>query len=423
MTTAVKEKMSPEIINNLHSLGFKLVPISSDGVIPCIPWTEIYEKGWDESELFKVEFANVATCFGKSQVKDENGGELYLNCLDIDSKEVYNRLCIVLDGNKKEIFLINQLRKLTYVTKTRKEYGFHIYWLSHRQNVSIHRNNCKSGFEFEIKTDNRSGLAALPDSRHRDDKDFHYRNIGKNKIIINDSLYDEIVRILDDCVIKEHTPPPYDAISANRQLDSIEINKILALFSTIYIRGFRHEICYAISGILYKNGVGLETTSKIINAIAKGDEELKSRLAVMRHTYSKDVSEVSGRRQLLQTLKSLCKDDKRAIHILFSVLKILNPSLYEGSKIDHNKVANELIEEYQFKTMEDTEEVYYYEDATGSYTNHGEVLIRKESELLFPEITTRNVNEILQNINKLLLYCCIVNLIVYIDWLFRMELC
>jgi hypothetical protein len=338
------EKISLEIISNLHSLGFKVVPISPDGVTPCMLWGKIYENGWDESELFKTDFTNVASCFGKSHIKDEKGREVYLNCLDIDSKEVYDRLCIVMDRNRKERFLINQLRNLTYVTKTRKEYGFHIYWLSHRLNMPIQRNNCKPGFEFEIKTDKRSGLAGLPPSRHRDDVDSHYRSIGQNKIMISDSLYGEIVRILDDCLVKEHTPPPYNTASANRKLNERDIEKILDCLSGLYVKGFRHEMCYAISGIMYKNGIGLETTSKIINELGRHDEELKSRLAVMRHTYSKDASEVSGRKQLLQTLKSVCNDDKRAVKLLLSILRILNHSVYEPVKIEHNKVAEELME-------------------------------------------------------------------------------
>jgi putative DNA primase/helicase len=394
------QKINHEIIENLQSLGFKVVPISSDGVTPCIPWTEIYDNGCDVSKLVKVQFTNTATCFGKSHIKDENNRDLYLNCLDIDSKEVFDRLCIILDKNKKERFLITELQRRTFVTKTRKEYGYHIYWSSHTLNVPIHRNNCKPGFEFEIKTDNTSGLAALPDSRHRDDADFHYRNIGQNKIMISDSLYGEIVRILDDCIINEYNSPRYNKISANRQLNERDIEKISDSLSIIYIRGFRHDICYAISGILYKNGIGLETTSKIINSIGKHDEEAKSRLAVMRHTYSKVASEVSGRNQLLQTLKSVCNDDKQAGDILLSILRILNPSVYEPLKIEHNKVAQELIEEYHFKTIEDTDELYYYNDTTHRYTSHGDVLVRKELELLFPEISTRNVNEILQKIKR-----------------------
>lgn len=400
MKDAIDEKISPEKIKELYNLGFKLIPIAADGITPCILWSHIYENGWDKKELSKIEFCNVATCFGKTHLKDENNMDIYLNCLDVDSKEVYDRLCIVLDQDKKDRFLIGQFRKLTYVTKTRKEFGLHIYWLSHTLNLPIHRNKCKPGFEFEIKTDKSSGLTALPESRHREDINFHYSSIGQNKILIHDSLYGEIVRILDDCIIKERPAATFNSASVNRQLDEREIEKIVQLLCGLYKKGFRNEICYTISGILYKNGIGLETASRIINVLARDDEELKSRLAVMRYTYLKEISEVSGRKQLLKTLKAICDDDKQALDVLLSILKIVNPSFYEPEKIEYNKIAKELIQEYHFKTMEDTEELYYYDDTAGRYSNHGEVLLRKELEILFPEISTRNVNEILQKIKR-----------------------
>jgi hypothetical protein len=164
--TSIFEKISPEEVINLHSLGFKVVPISEDGVTPTIEWTKVYENGWVANELANVKFSNVATCFGKTHLKDESNRDLYLNCLDIDSKPVFERLAIVTDELKKERFFISKLCNLTYVTQTRKTYGRHVYWLSHSPHAAIRYHNCKPGFEFEIKTD-KSGLASLPPSRHR----------------------------------------------------------------------------------------------------------------------------------------------------------------------------------------------------------------------------------------------------------------
>jgi len=398
--TFAHEKLSPETILNLHRLGFKLIPISMDGSTPCARWGKIYENGWNAAELLKTEFVNVATSFGKSHVKDENNRNLYLNCLDVDSEEAYDRLCIVLDTNQRERFLINQLRNLTYVTKTRKEHGYHIYWLSHRQNEPIRKNNCKIGYEFELKTDKSSGLAALPESRHRDDANFRYSSVGQNKLRIDDSLYDEFLRLLDDCIIKERTPPPSNNAYVNRQLSETDVQKIVNCLSGFYIKGFRHEICYAISGVLYKKGIGLETTSEIIKELAKQDEERKARFAVMRHTYSKDVSEVTGLKHLLGLLKVICNNDRQALDILLSILKVLNPTLYESTKIEHNRIAEDLIKEYSLKSMKDTQELFYYDETTQAYANYGDAFIRKELELLIPEIDTRNVNEILQKIKR-----------------------
>ena len=47
-----------------------------------------------------------------------------------------------------------------------------------------HRKNA-----FEIKTNKSSALGYLPPSVHRDNPNFHYENVGKNKIMLDDGLY------------------------------------------------------------------------------------------------------------------------------------------------------------------------------------------------------------------------------------------
>ena len=86
--------------------------------------------------------------------------------------------------------------KITYVVKTKKKYGYRIYWLSHEQHPSIRITDCKPGYEFEIKTDNTLGHGTLPPSNHRDDLTFRYQSIGGNKIAIEDGLYDGILNVL-----------------------------------------------------------------------------------------------------------------------------------------------------------------------------------------------------------------------------------
>jgi hypothetical protein len=88
--------------------------------------------------------------------------------------------------------------KNTFVSKTKKKYGRHIFWLSHEQHTPIGTRHCKHGFEFEIKTDNSLGLITLPPSRHRDDSNIRYHSIGKDRIKIIDKMYDKLLAILDD---------------------------------------------------------------------------------------------------------------------------------------------------------------------------------------------------------------------------------
>lgn len=71
-----------------------------------------------------------------------------------------------------------------------------MYWFEYSsENIPISIEDCKSGFEFEIKCG--KALCTLPPSRHRDNPFFHYENIGhSDKIMISDGLYGKLVNDL-----------------------------------------------------------------------------------------------------------------------------------------------------------------------------------------------------------------------------------
>lgn len=92
------------------------------------------------------------------------------------------------------------MQERTFVVKTRKPYGFHIYWLSHKQHEPILTSHCNSGYEFETKGGKCSGHSTLPPSRHREDPSFIYKNYGVQKLFMNDDLYDQLRMTLADCL-------------------------------------------------------------------------------------------------------------------------------------------------------------------------------------------------------------------------------
>ncbi|MGC2575780.1 MAG: hypothetical protein WA364_30105, partial [Candidatus Nitrosopolaris sp.] len=196
----------PATLVRLHKLGFKLVPLSMDnGVV--ISWNLVYEEPdyWSAEKLVSTyhKFKKVATVFGKTHVKDEQGLDLYLNGFDGDSAYVNQILdsdqiqdLIVRDkiqnlisksGSKS---LFDFLVRNTVVVKTKKKFGLHFYWFSHQQNPRIRTEYCIAGREFEIKTDKGSGHCTLPPSTHRDDPQFRYSHVGReDKIAVLDDLY------------------------------------------------------------------------------------------------------------------------------------------------------------------------------------------------------------------------------------------
>ena len=162
----------PLILTTYHRMGFKLVPLAEDSKTPTVSSTnDIYNDPnyWTEEKLIIdcSRFSNIAT-FGITYTLEGQANEnkiMCLHCLDIDSDNV---LAILFD-------LVEELKSKTFVTKTKKDCGYHIYRLSHTQHQPIGVSKCKPGYEFEIKSDNSLGLCTLPPSIHRDDPAFRYR--------------------------------------------------------------------------------------------------------------------------------------------------------------------------------------------------------------------------------------------------------
>ena len=219
-----------EDLFNLDQLGFKIIPLREDSVTPNVPSTnDIYNNPqyWSEAKIRRDHhlFHGVATVFGKSRIKDESGKDLYLNAIDIDSPEVFTRLATYTSKNGKDVYMIDNLCKLTYVTKTKKRCGYHIYWFSHNQNKPIRTNDCKRDCEFEIKTDN-AGHSTLPRSKHRGDPNFRYKAVGQNKIYINDELYDGLVDLLSDFIREKPKSKKHATNEPSNEISSDECSQV-----------------------------------------------------------------------------------------------------------------------------------------------------------------------------------------------------
>lgn len=59
-----------------------------------------------------------------------------------------------------------------------------------------------------------------------------------------------------------------------------------------------------------------------------------------------------------------------------------------------------LMQQFTFKTVRDTEEIYYYDEIRGAYYNLGETLIKEQLEILRPTIRTGEVMEIINKIKR-----------------------
>jgi len=387
----------------LRNAGFKVIPLDENDR-PCEPWTPIYDDPnyWTVEKLNEEvsKFRNVATCLGMTR-KDDQGSDLYLNCLDIDSDNVYKILFNLENGKSLEQYsFVAMAIQGTFVTKTRKPNGFHVYWLSHEQNKAISTVDCKPGFEFEIKTDKR-GHCTLPPSIHREDNNFHYKNFGQDTIIISDKMYSEIMILLSDCLkTQSEDNQKYHSYPGNKYrspivLSNEEIQLICDSISPYYKKGYRHPIIYGLCGLFHKYDVPHESAINVIQTLAKVDEERKSRLVTLDETYKKDSKAVTGIKYFLDALEHAIGDRNIAKEVLEKIFRIMgkgaNAVLW---------LTQTIIKEYTFKTMTDNEDIYYYHNDRGLYVPRGDWLIKEQCELIRPESTTHEIQEAINHIKR-----------------------
>jgi len=334
MTNNNHNSIEPKVLISLHRLGFKLVPLSENHK-PVIEWSSIYNNSeyWniqkfnDPKEYSK--FKNVVSTVGKSHLRDSENNDLFIQVLDVDSEPVYNKLNTTIDQlninstlkSKIIVFLVDDLKisenqflnltlldvfkKHTFVTKTKKSFGFHIWWFSHSQNNPISSKDCKSGNEFEIKTDKTNGLCTLPPSTHRDDKEFKYSAVGRtDRILINDNLYSLFINLLKDGLIQkdEKINNTFNIDIKNSQsitkpisfysLSLETIHASASILSPFYVEHNRNNFALSFSGLTYHYRISKDTAAKIIEEICKikGDKDVKERLTTLHHTYEKAAS-------------------------------------------------------------------------------------------------------------------------------------
>lgn len=329
------ELVSSQYLYSLHMSGFKPVALS-EGHMPE-EWTPIYDnphywkdKSFNDPKIY-ARFKNVATTLGKTHVKDSENRDLYLQVLDVDSEHAFNLISTPIselcennseleswmerffnssDMLMKEYWnftLLDLLKQITFVTKTRKPFGYHFWWLSRSQNRSIRTTHCQKAKEFEIKTDKSSALCTLPPSTHRDDPTFRYSFVGRiDEMLINDFLYDLFVCMLKDCLrtigelveskVKEQDNQP-NLSPNNRQqqnyifhdLSDLTIQKTTDLLCPYYVKGERHNFSLHFSGLAYHCNISEEAASKMMLEICKQkqDKDFRERLVTLQTTYQK----------------------------------------------------------------------------------------------------------------------------------------
>ena len=364
--------LSPELLLAYYKIGLKPVPLDELSKAPVILWSEIYSNSdfWSLDKLRKHsnKFYNIATTFGQTHLKDGQNSPLYLHCLDIDSDEVLKKVTSPLETKWKS---------KTFVTKTQKDCGYHVYWFEHivHDNPILTEEN-KKGFEFEIKCG--KSLCTLPPSRHRDNPLFHYENVGQSdKIMIIDGLYDELVNeLLVDCFRKRKKVSKSKKYNASQELSynltssSAGVNNTVKLDAYLrdssnttnkisltdeqieestqfllpyYKEGTRDKFAFAFSGLAYKEGVNLESANKILLNICNrvSDPDKDARLDTLHRTYRKGLENgtnaISGKTKLKKVIAHISNCDNKTSEIVVQNLIKVWSRNYDNQQQQHVK--------------------------------------------------------------------------------------
>jgi replicative DNA helicase Mcm len=382
------EVIPSSTLSSLYELGFKLVPLYENHV-PAIAWRDIYDSPdhW-QVEKFRdpivySKFKNIASTVGKTHIKDPENKELFIQVLDVDSENAYNIIttpiaqlnnnpsikpkihsAIIesLEITESEIAnttMLDVLKKYTFVTKTRKSYGFHIWWLSHNQNKPILTADCKKGSDFEIKTDKKNGLCTLPPSTHRDDKDFRYSLVGRvDKLLINDALYRLFIELFSEClrnkvqddeIVNENIENKLDKGKEKLQqaknntvfhtLSSQAIQNSINYLSPYYLEGDRNSFVFAFSGTAFHCCLSEESASSIIEGLCDrtNDNEKKGRLVTLQSTFKngnegKSITGAPSLADLLIRIKGC--DSDLANSIINTLKKLWHKDIFDKGKQD-----------------------------------------------------------------------------------------
>lgn len=359
-----------EPVKQYENIGFRPIGLYANH-IPAIRWgadNGVYNDPrfrWSTSDKVTVDkklgTPNVATMLGRTFLKDSETGEyLNLNVLDTDSVTVSNRLRVpirtILDNSSYdwvtdrlrdllqtflnergvansnlEETLLDILKKSGYVTKTRKEYGYHFYWLDLKQNPPIGTADCLPGMEFELKTNDKYGLCTLPDSTHRDDPNFRYKAIGLTDVnLVSNVLYDLFLEMFRDCLVNgklddndsvnttdTSTDTNTSSSNSNTKNRTFNIkNPIVLSDSAIMItagqmsqfvaRKYRNDFYLRFSGMMFHSRIAEESGVKIIAKMCTitNDEESKSRQTILTTTYEKGFNgeEIEGAPKLAELI-------------------------------------------------------------------------------------------------------------------------
>jgi P4 family phage/plasmid primase-like protien len=410
------------------------VPVIEDGK-QKVGWTPIYENPhyWTEETLAKqsTDFKDgVGVCLVDIGLNDEQG-ILYDNILDIDSDAVYDKLFVLMNPRPK-CSLIKKIFEQGCVVKSRKPKGRHIHWLSHKQYKPITSLDCKTGFEFEIKTG--KWCAPLPPTVHRNDTSFHYtwEVRSESRIPVSDEFYDVLLEVLQDYLKpksdknlndyakddlggqkqdftdeSKHDSGNGNGKSDGLQLKDEDVENIRTLIQPIYKQGYRNSIAFSLSCVFRRQGFSKDSVIAIVEKLARNDgisdeSDIRRAISVVEDVFKEDITIIAGNEHLKHVIYSIIGSRDKANEIFIEIFKIIHdvqdrrPTDEQQSPEDW--LACNVMAEYVCMTTTDNRELFIYDERKGVYLRNQEWRIRQLCRSIDHDVKTYTIDEVINRV-------------------------
>jgi P4 family phage/plasmid primase-like protien len=364
-------------------IGVNIIPADTMSKKPLVAWLEYHDKPISQyqHEQWKARNAfskGMAIIPGKVWHREEKKGQYFI-FIDIDIVKGIEELCT---RNGKEISLQEISKKFLVEQHKDSMDKAHIYFYSP---IPFIQKTADPVIGIEIKSLGAHGIAFCSPSIHKNGH--QYEVIGTiDPIVLNIIQARELMQHINQICIKY-------GVEYLEKLNGID-NRLKTVIKRLSIDpdvriplGARHATLIAVADSLLFNNIGIRKTQK--EKLKDFFIEVNKRLCHPEPLPEKEINSIWN--SALDFVYKIKEQEKKQ-HI----------GEVSDGEIDWNVVSitEELLGKYEFKTMSDTDEICYYDKQKGVYTMGGEILIKTDAEEIAPEITTSEVNEIINKIKR-----------------------
>ena len=160
------------------------------------------------------------------------------------------------------------------------------------------------------------------------------------------------------------------------------IQTIANRLEPFYKKGHRYSIITGFAGLSYKRSLLKEYAGKVVEILTSNDEERTNRFRILEDTYNKESKLVSGYNYFLSVLENASGEHRIAVDILRGILVSIDELTHQNGEIDRvTSLTENMMKEFEFRTMSDTKELYYYDSDHGIYVPAGECLIEASARI------------------------------------------